>query len=95
MAAGSAGEFGPELTVQAYPIPARDEIWVRYYADIAGQVTLQLLSTAAYPVRQQLHPVVLGENLIRVAVGDLPRGLYMLSLTQQQQRVTRKVLLAD
>ena len=36
-----------------------------------------------------------GENLIKLKVGGLARGLYSLRLTQQGQRITRKIILAE
>jgi parallel beta-helix repeat protein len=93
--AASFDEFKPEVTVQVYPIPARDVMQVRYYAQADGELTLQLVSTAAQPVLSSNHPVVTGENLIKIPVGEVGRGFYVLTLTQGQHRITRKVILAE
>ena len=84
-----AGTFQAEV----YPNPAHETLQVRYWAEKAGDVLLQLVSTSAQPVLQQLHSVVRGENLLSLPVSTLPRGLYILSLMQDQQRITRKVIL--
>ncbi|WP_375447784.1 PA14 domain-containing protein [uncultured Fibrella sp.] len=90
-----ASDFNPDMAVQVYPIPARDEVQVRYYAEQAGELTLQLTSVGAYPVMQKSTTVVQGANIIRIPVREYNRGMYILSLVQGTQRVTKKVLLAD
>ncbi|SFF26733.1 PA14 domain-containing protein [Spirosoma endophyticum] len=81
--------------LQAYPVPARESIWVRYNAAAAGEATLQLINTAAQPVHQTIHQVIPGENIIKVMVDQLGRGTYVLVLTQSSKRLTRKVILTD
>jgi parallel beta-helix repeat protein len=88
-------EFSSEVVVKVYPIPARDEIRVRYMAETAGEVTLYLVNAAAIPVSQTTHLVSAGENLIRLPVGEFNRGFYVLSLMKDGQRITRKVLLSE
>lgn len=95
VAAVDASAFGSDETVLVYPVPARNEVRVRYYADVVGAVTLQLISTAARPVLRETYPVVRGENLLRVPVQDLPRGMYILTLVEGQRRSTRKIVLTD
>ncbi|GAB3643136.1 PA14 domain-containing protein [Spirosoma arcticum] len=95
VAAVASGAFGSDAAVVVYPVPTRDEVRVRYLADAAGDVTLQLISTAARPVLRETYSVVRGENLLRVPVQDLPRGMYLLTLLQGQQRTTRKIVLTD
>lgn len=95
LAAMTGGEDASALTVQVYPIPAQDEVQVHYYAEVAGDVALELVNTAALPVRRITYPVVPGDNTIRVPVRDLTRGFYILSLTQDRRRFTRKVILSE
>ncbi|SOD92058.1 NPCBM/NEW2 domain-containing protein [Spirosoma fluviale] len=91
----SAEEFPAELAVLVYPIPARDEVQVRYRTPTSGDVSVQLVNTAAIPVIQLRQPVSVGENLIRLPVGELRRGFYVLTVTQDGKRFTRKVILAE
>ncbi|GAB3786441.1 hypothetical protein GCM10028818_49850 [Spirosoma horti] len=94
---GISGEIdavGP-LLKNVYPIPARQNLWIQYYAETAGEATIQLVNSAALPVHQTSHQVVPGENLINVAVDQLNRGSYVLTLTQNQQRLSRKVILME
>ena len=64
-----------QRSVVVYPVLVRDGVWVRYHADAKGGVTLQLINEAARAVLLQVHPVVAGENRLRVGVSNLPRGL--------------------
>ncbi|ARK09617.1 PA14 domain-containing protein [Fibrella sp. ES10-3-2-2] len=93
--AATVSDFTPDMAVQVYPVPAREELQVRYYASTAGDVTLQLTSVGAYPVMQKRTTVVQGENVIRIPVLEYNRGMYILSLIQGTDRITKKVLLAD
>ena len=90
-AAEEPGTFKAEI----FPNPARETLQVRYWAETAGELSLQLVNTSAQAVRQQSHSVVMGENLLSLPVHDLNRGLYVLSLIQGQQRLTRKVILNE
>ena len=92
-AAVGTGESSADMIV--FPIPAREEIRVRYYAAETGAVTLQLTTLTGQPGIEAIHNVTAGENLIRVPVRELTRGLYILTLTQGQQRTTRKVILTE
>ncbi|AUD01461.1 PA14 domain-containing protein [Spirosoma pollinicola] len=88
-------EFTPELALHVYPIPAHNEISIRYIAETAGEVSLQLVTTGALPVIQSLHQVIAGENLLRLPVAELSRGFYILNMVQGTQRFTRKVILSE
>ena len=84
-----------DLTVQVYPIPAHDEIRLSYYSETAGEANVQLVNTAAQAVRQVVHQTVPGENIITIPVRELARGFYVLSLTQNNRRISRKVILSE
>ena len=95
VAAVGASALDSEVAVQVYPVPARDEIRVRYHADLAGDVLVQLVNTTARAAFRETYSVVRGENLLRVPVQDLARGMYIITLIQGHQRTMRKVLLTE
>ena len=95
MAAVTTDEFDSHTVVHVYPVPAREEVRVNYYAGVAGDVTLQLVTTTAVSAFKEVYPVVQGKNLIRVPVRELNRGIYILTLIQGHQRITRKLLLTE
>ncbi|MFD2934302.1 PA14 domain-containing protein [Spirosoma flavum] len=91
----TTNDFSTELTVQVYPVPAVEEVRVRYQAETDGEVTVQLLNTAAQAVMQVTRQVSAGENLLHLPVSELNRGFYVLSLIQGGQRITRKIVLSE
>ncbi|QJD78194.1 NPCBM/NEW2 domain-containing protein [Spirosoma rhododendri] len=81
--------------VSIYPVPAKDEIWLRYQAEVNGEAVVELLDMQARPVLKKTHQAVVGENVVRVPVSDVQRGSYLLMLQQGVLRVTKRVLLTD
>jgi hypothetical protein len=90
---GAVAETNKPLMV--YPVPARDEIRVRYQADAPGTAVVQLFNPLGQAVLRVDEPVDRGENLMRVSVGTYQRGLYLLMLTQGGRHLTQKVLLTE
>ena len=78
-----------------YPVPTRDQLTIRYRADAAGFVTVQLINPATQSVLRVEEPVERGENRLNFSVGQYPRGFYLLTLTQGGRRLTRKVILSE
>lgn len=101
--AGGGGRVGAPVAssdletseLLVYPVPARDEVRIRYRADAAGSAVVQLLNPLGQSVLTADEPVEAGENLIRMKVGSYPRGIYVLTLTQGGRRLTHKVLLTE
>ncbi len=81
--------------LQVYPVPARDMLWVHYYAKEAGELSLQLVNLTAQPVVRLTQEVSQGENIVKIPVREFTRGLYLLNLTQGYERLTRRVLLSE
>jgi hypothetical protein len=101
--AGGSGRLGAiasqetttEELVVVYPIPARDEVRVRYKAVGAGTVNVQLVSESGHTVLESTESVAEGTNELRMGVSTLPRGLYVLSVIENHKRLSRKIILAD
>ncbi|WP_288429368.1 NPCBM/NEW2 domain-containing protein [uncultured Spirosoma sp.] len=81
--------------VQVYPVPAKDEIWLRYQAEQPGEAQVDLLDMSGRSVLTMTHQATAGENVVRVPVGSVQRGSYLLLLQQGLQRITKRVLLAE
>jgi hypothetical protein len=95
LAAPNAVDEQSEQVIRVFPVPARDEIRIGYRAESGGELFLQLVNAIGQPVRQVKHEVVEGENLIRMPIQDLNRGLYILTITQGNRHITRKILLTE
>ena len=79
--------------IRVYPVPAREEIHVGFVAERGGEATVELTSALAGRVARVTQRVAAGENTVTVPVRQLGKGFYVLTLTQGNQRVTRKVLI--
>ncbi|WP_425291094.1 PA14 domain-containing protein [Spirosoma linguale] len=88
-------ELFRESRMNAYPVPAKEVMWVKYYAETAGDATVQLVNMMGQPVHQATHQLIQGENLLKVMVDQYNRGSYILMLTKDQQRQTQRVILID
>ena len=82
------------LSMQIYPIPAQESIWVRYNAETDGEATVQLTNIAAVPVLQITQPIIAGENRLKLDVAQFSHGIYLLTLTQGDRRLSRRVVLS-
>lgn len=78
-----------------YPVPVRHLLFVDYYARNTGEVAVELVNVASLPVARVMMPVSAGANTLTLPVQSFARGLYILSVTQDNQRTTHKVILAD
>ena len=91
----AAQEITAAPAATAFPIPARDELLVRFYSASAGTATTTLVSEAGLTVQQLTHAKTVGENLIKLPLRDLMRGVYLLTLVENGNRQTWKVLLVE
>ncbi|HEY0109723.1 MAG TPA: PA14 domain-containing protein, partial [Fibrella sp.] len=78
-----------------FPVPAHDELTIRYFSSQPGIASLQMISTAGIPVLQAEQAVTVGENKFKLPVRELTRGFYILKLSQGDQQRTWKVLLSE
>ena len=76
-------------TIELYPVPATTELHVGLPLR-ANDYEVQLLNMHGQIVRQRR-----GSGWLYLRVGDLPRGVYTLSIRQGAQRELRQVLLTD
>jgi len=83
-----------ELTLEgARPNPAQGEMWVSLSLARDARATLRLLDIGGRQIREQeVGSMGPGHHLIRFAGGaPLPAGVYVLTLTQGERTVSRRV----
>jgi hypothetical protein len=78
-------ETEKELLGNPYPNPAQEIIYIPYHADIASQITIQDI----YGKTVQSYTVQ-GAGVMQVSVKDLPKGIYMCTMTTNKQSVHKK-----
>jgi hypothetical protein len=91
----AASNTEANVAVLVYPVPAHDELQINYNAETDGELALQLVNAAGQSVKEERRDVVGGQNQLRLAVGNLHRGVYTLMLQQGRIRITRKVILSE
>jgi hypothetical protein len=74
--------------VQLFPNPAQDQLEIRWEATSPAAVEGRLLSIQGKVVREFATTA----SAYRLALDDLPNGIYALHLTQGQQQVVKKVV---
>lgn len=79
---------------KAYPVPAYDFLWVQYYAEETGNLSVKLINMSAQPVLLINQQVIKGDNILKIPVKELPRGLYLLSLIDSNRQISKRVILS-
>jgi hypothetical protein len=93
LAYGQAGtEAGESLRV--FPVPASNQLTLTYRAAQPGNVAIALTDARATTRLSLVKSVSQGENHIRMGVGTLPGGLYLLRLRDGARVLTRKVVIS-
>ena len=79
--------------VNIFPNPVADKINIRISSDVAANSDLKLISNVGQIIFRQTNRVVKGDNLIFVYnVDNLPKGMYTLHVTINNEELVTKVL---
>lgn len=68
--------------LQPYPVPANNQIVIKYYLEKATEATLEFFNVAGQPAKQvcKVQKLPAGYSALPVDVSDLPTGTYTLRL---------------
>ncbi len=91
---GALEELESRYAPALYPLPAGEYLNVDLYADCAQDLQLSLLSPLAQPVRHQTHSLSPGMNHLRIPVGSLRGGTYVLRIQSAKGVLTKKVVIS-
>jgi hypothetical protein len=92
LGAGSLPAAG-SLAMDAYPDPARGRVTVAVQSAAAGPATVRLHNVLGRVLREHRLRLVPGAQTLSFDLGDLPRGMYLLTCRNARQTVMRKLLL--
>ncbi len=82
-----------DLSLNYYPNPTTSELYISYTIPISSKVELMLLDLNGVRVKTIISGYVYaGEYSIGASVSDLPSGLYLLQLSNNQTHVTYKLV---
>ncbi len=77
-----------------YPNPAYDHIWVEWDQEDADRWQIALVDLSGNSIAEVINVEAAGGlNRIRVAVGDLPGGMYLIRMWSGRKVLSRKVVL--
>jgi len=80
-----------ETNLRLYPNPAKDHVNVQFSLKKAGEVNLEIRNLSGAVIKNQsLGMMQTKENSLHVNVGDLPAGMYLLTLKSGNSSVRLK-----
>lgn len=85
---------GTDETLQLYPNPARDQLTVSLQADGGEVVRVEVRDALARRVAGTTHRATAGRNHVRVALGPLPGGIYIVTVTRGAEHTVRRLVVA-
>lgn len=78
----------PPLTLEVYPNPVSDIVYVRTRQTFGSEATIQVLDMLGRTlIQEKVSPVVYGECLYTLPVSPLPKGSYHIILRNDAQQV--------
>ncbi len=89
----SGGDNPVALNAEVFPLPATSALNVQVSQIEEGQIELKMLSSTGQILQNVKDAqAVEGLNRYEIDVSTYPPGLYLLSISNGQQRITRKVI---
>ncbi len=87
----SSPEF--EKTIMVYPNPATDNLTIEFNSNSVEQSSVSMINTLGQVMKTVLAKTINGKNKIEISVNDLPKGLYLLKLSNGKNQSMRKVVI--
>jgi hypothetical protein len=73
-------------TAKLYPNPADDHLNICFEQPFEGPVNVELFNTVGQIINQLQFSNISGQELIRVPVAELPKGIYFARITQAMKK---------
>ncbi|MGC4101736.1 T9SS type A sorting domain-containing protein [Ferruginibacter sp.] len=81
-----------ELVIRSVTNPVSDHTMVDYIAPKQGKVTITLLDVFGHPALQQYADAKKGPNRQQLNLGNLQQGMYILTMTIDNQSVNKRII---
>ena len=83
---------GFESNIRVYPNPVRDNLNIEFELDRTSSVSVEIFSILGSRVASIYNDRnAFGNKAVQFDVSNLPSGIYMVTITNGQNRVTRKI----
>ncbi len=92
-AAGSGAESGEPTEGQVYPNPASGKVFVRVNAEREQRANVKLVSNLSVVAFEEGFALQAGNNVLEIAVQNLPSGVYTLQVYKYDRVITHKVVI--
>ncbi|HZG01722.1 MAG TPA: T9SS type A sorting domain-containing protein, partial [Chitinophagales bacterium] len=88
-AAGTAVENLNAAAFDIYPNPVSDNVTVTLFAERAAQHDIEIFNAAGQKVKTFSANVTAGRNEIRLPLGELAKGLYLMNVRFDEKTISR------
>ncbi len=86
------GDVASLATFNIYPNPAKDHLTIVFSSDKEQAYTLRLIDVMGRIMMNQNHTSVVGDNQIELNLSEIPKGLYLVLMQNEDGVMQRKVV---
>ena len=86
------GEPVQSLPMTVFPIPAKDQVQIRFNSPAQDQLQVRLLDVAGRVVKQEMAEVEAGDISMSFELQNIPAGIYVLDVAGSQMQSQQKLI---
>ena len=75
-----------------FPIPAKDQVQIRFNSPAQDQLQVRLLDVAGRVVKQEIAEVEAGDISMSFELQNIPAGIYVLDVAGSQMQSQQKLI---
>ncbi|MCX6182569.1 MAG: T9SS type A sorting domain-containing protein, partial [Bacteroidetes bacterium] len=76
-----------------YPNPVNNELTVEFNSEALAKVRVDIYTIEGQLLLQQNTEAFVGSNKIKISTAVLPTGVYLLSIGEGNQRITKRLII--
>ncbi|MFM7824148.1 MAG: PKD domain-containing protein, partial [Bacteroidota bacterium] len=86
------GEPIQSLPMTVFPIPAKDQVQIRFNSPAQDRLQIRLMDVAGRVLKQELKEVEAGDINMRLELQNIPAGIYVLDVAGSQMQSQQKLI---
>jgi hypothetical protein len=75
-----------------YPVPASNYVNVEFRSNLYGKFNFELRDITGRMVKYFAKDIITGNNIVTIDISDLSKGLYLLEISNDNFKVTKKII---
>ncbi len=91
----STRDLSQELSISLFPNPAIDRVELQIEALNAGRYQLRIFNALGKQLSQRPLDILQGRNTIALDVNNLPKGIYLINISQGDRATTRRLVISQ